>query len=292
MDRRVLLAKIDAAQQKHAPLGVPVATIKKFNDDQANNLAAVIAFYAFLSVFPLLLVFVTILGYVLAGDKSALDSVQNSVLSRFPVIGPQIASKTIKGSAAALAIGIVLTLYAGLGVTGAVRNAFDHIWGVPRHERDSWIRSKLRGIVVLAMLGTMFVVASGVSGIVSGGLGGAMLAVFGILFSILLNIGLFLVSFKVLCSEQLAWRSLLPGTLLAAVLWEGFQLVAGAYIDHISHSTDANAYGTFAVVLGVLAWLRIGAQMLVFCAELNSVVADKLWPTALFSDSPPEPGRS
>ena len=102
MDRRALVAKLDAAQQKHPLLAVPVATLKKFDDDQASNLAAVIAFYAFFSVFPLLLVFVTILGYVLAGDKSALDSVQNSVLARFPVIGHQIADKRIKGSAVAL----------------------------------------------------------------------------------------------------------------------------------------------------------------------------------------------
>ena len=285
MDRQALLEKVDAAQQKHALLAVPAATLKKFNDDQANTLAAAIGFYAFFSVFPLLLVFVTILGYVLAGDKSALDSVQNSVLGRFPVIGDQIANETIKGSATALVIGILLTLYAGLGVTGAARNAFDHIWGVPRHEHDSWLRTKLRGVVLLAMLGTLFVVASGVSGIVSGGLGGAVLAVFGILFAILLNVGLFLITFRVLCSEKLAWRSLLPGTLLAAVLWEALQLVGGAYINHIANSRNATAYGPFALVLGVLAWLHIGAQLLVYCAEFNTVITDKLWPKPLFSDS-------
>jgi membrane protein len=288
MDRQALLAKLDAAQQKHPLLAVPVATVKKFGDDDANSLAATIAFYAFFSVFPLLLVFVTVLGYVLAGDESALHSVKNSVLARFPVIGDQIKNETIKGSAAALAIGIVLTLYAGLGVTGAARNAFDHIWRVPRKERDGWIRTKLRGIILLAVLGTLFVVATVASGLVSGGLTGVTLSVFGVLFSILLNVGLFLVTFKVLCSEDLSWRSLLPGTLLAAVLWEILQLVGGAYIDHISKGRNSTAYGIFAVVLGLLAWLRIGAQILMYSAELNTVLADKLWPKPLFGDESPE----
>jgi membrane protein len=287
MDKQGLVAKLDTAQQKHAVLAVPAATIKKFNDDQASNLAVVIAFYAFFSIFPLLLVFVTVLGYVLHGDPSALRSVQDSALGRFPVIGNEIKGETIKGSAVALVIGIVLTLYAGLGVTGAARNAFDHIWRVPRKDRDSWIRTKVRGVVLLAMLGTMFVVATAVSGLVTGGLTGVLLSISGIVFSILLNIGLFLVTFKVLCSESIPWRSLLPGVLLAAVLWEGLQLIGAAYIGRFS--TANSAYGTFAVVLGLLAWLRIGAQMLVFCAELNTVITDNLWPKPLFGDAEPDP---
>src|ERR1700742_241938 len=94
MDRQALLTKLDAAQQERPWLAVPAATIRKFSDDEASSLAAVIAFYAFSSVFPLLLVFVTVLGYVLAGDPSALHSVKDSVLARFPVIGPQITDKT------------------------------------------------------------------------------------------------------------------------------------------------------------------------------------------------------
>jgi uncharacterized BrkB/YihY/UPF0761 family membrane protein len=138
--------------------------------------------------------------------------------------------------------------------------------------------------MLLAVLGSLFVVATAASGLVSSGLTGVLLGVFGVLFSILLNVGLFLVTFKVLCSEDLSWHSLLPGTLLAAVLWEILQLVGGAYIDHISKGRNSTAYGTFAVVLGLLAWLRIGAQILMYCAELNTVLADKLWPKPLFGE--------
>ena len=69
------------------------------------------------------------------------------------------------------------------------------------------------------------------------------------------------------------------------MLWEALQLIGGAYIDHIAQRIELERLRTFAVVLGVLAWLHIGAQMLVFCAELNTVIADELWPKPLFGDS-------
>ena len=77
----------DRAQRKHPVLAVPVAVVKKFGDDQGGGLAALVAYYSFFSLFPLLLVFVTVLGYVLQGDPSLQKSVENSVLGQFPVIG-------------------------------------------------------------------------------------------------------------------------------------------------------------------------------------------------------------
>jgi membrane protein len=264
---------------------VPAATIRKFNDDQAANSAVVIAFYGFFSVFPLLLALMTVLGYVLAGDASARDAVEKTVLGNFPVIGDTIKHDKLKGSGPALGIGVVLSIWSGLGVTGAVRNAFDHVWGVPRKEREGFVQSKLHGLALLIVLGVLFVVTSGASGLVSGGLGGPVLLVFGILASILLNIGLFLASFKLLCSEDIAWGKLLPGALVASVLWEVLQVAAGVYIGRFDHSN--NPYGTFALVLGVLAWLHLGSQMMVYCAEFNTVLAKKAWPRSLLGD--PEP---
>ena len=120
------------------------------------------------------------------------------------MIGNEIKGQTIKGSAVALAVGIVLTLYAGLGVTGAVRNAFDHIWRVPRHGARQLGPDKGARCRAARDARDDVLVATAVSGLVSGGLTGVLLSVFGIVFSILLNIGLFLVTFKVLCSESIS----------------------------------------------------------------------------------------
>jgi len=284
MDLLGPIRKFDQLQQKHTVLAVPAATLKKFQDDNAANFAVIVAFYAFFSLFPLLLVFVTILGYVLSGDHSAFVSVRDSVLGHFPVIGNTIEHDRLQGSALALIAGMVLFLYSSLGVTSAATHALDHVWHIPQHERDNFFQKKLRGLLLVLTLGALFLVASAASGLVSGGLGGPELFVFGIVVSILLNVALFLASFKFLCSDPPEWHDLLPGAIAAALLWEVLQLLGGLYIGHITHSRTADAYGTFALVLGVLAWLHLGAQITVYCAELNTVLARRAWPRALLDD--------
>jgi uncharacterized BrkB/YihY/UPF0761 family membrane protein len=281
MDLLASVKAFDRFQQKRGPwIAVPVAVIKKFGDDQASAQAALVAYYAFFSLFPLLLVFVTILGFVLSGDPSALASVKSSVLGRFPVIGTTISGDKLHGHVLALVIGIAASLYAGLGITAAANLAFDRVWAVPMKHRPNFLQSKLRGVLLLFGLGGMFLIASLASGLVAGGLGGPLLFAFGILVSIALNFALFLASFKLLCSINPPLRVLWPGAVLAAVLWELLQLLGGAYIHHIDQSSTA--YGTFALVIGVLAWLHLGAQMTLYAAELNVVLARRLWPRSLF----------
>jgi membrane protein len=92
----------DRFQQRHRWLAIPMAVIRKFGNDQAGSLAALVAYYAFFSLFPLLLVFVTILGFVLQGDASAQKSIENSVLGQFPIIGPPAQGPRAAGTLARL----------------------------------------------------------------------------------------------------------------------------------------------------------------------------------------------
>ncbi len=279
MDLRAPVRRFDRFQQRHGLLAVPIAVIKKFGNDQAGSLAALVAYYAFFSLFPLLLVFVTILGFVLNGDPSALHSVKSSVLARFPVIGSSISNSTLTGNTLALVVGVVGSLWGGLGITQAATQAFDRVWAVPIKTRPNFFTGRLRGIVLLLLLGALFIVASAASGLVSSGLGGSGLLVAGIVVSLLLNFALFMVSFKLLCTAELSWRSLVPGTILVAIVWEVLQALGGVYIDHVKQVN--NAYGTFALVLGVLAWLHLGAQLTLYCAEVNCVLERRLWPRSL-----------
>jgi uncharacterized BrkB/YihY/UPF0761 family membrane protein len=223
---------------------------------------------------------------VLSGDHSLLVSVRNSVLGQFPVIGSTIKHSTLKGSLPALIVGVALTLYSGLGITGAFTNALDHLWDVPREHRANFFKKKLRGFLLVAVLGLLFVVASGASGVVSAGLGAGLLVVFGVLVSMMLNVGVFLATFHFLCSVQKPWRALLPGAVMAALCWTVLQSVGGLYIGHIDHTSSA--YGTFALVLGVVAWLHMGAQATLFSAELNTVLDGRLWPRRLFGEAEAE----
>ena len=285
MDLLRPIRAFDRSQQKHPVLAVPVAVIKKFADDQGGRLAALVAYYAFFSLFPLLLMLVTILGFVLQGNSEAQESVKNSVLGQFPVIGDQIKVNALTGHTVALVVGLLGSLWGGLGVTQAMQGAFDRIWAVPFKNRRDFLRSRLRGLVFLFTLGGLFLIASIASGLVIGGLGGTLVKVAGIAFSLVLNFALFFLSFRFLTVDHIRTRQLLIGVTLAAVLWELLQLVGGYYIGHI-YRHSSNTYAQFALVIALMVWLHLGAQITVYAAEVNVVVTRRLWPRNLLG--PPD----
>jgi YihY family inner membrane protein len=274
------LRAFDRRQQRHRPLAIPFAVIKKFSDDGAGGMAAQIAYYAFFSLFPLLLVFVTVLGYVFQGDTSFARSVENSVLAHFPIVGTELRDHHLSGRAAGVVIGGLVSIWAGLGVMQSAQNAFDRVWAVPMKDRPDFLFKRLRALMLLAVLGTLFVVSTVISGLVSGGLGGVGTKVAGIALSLLLNIGLFTASFRLLTAASVPTRCLWMGAVIGGVVWEALQIGGGLYVHHvIQHAT--NTYGVFATVLGLLAWLHLGAYATLYAAEINVVVLRRLWPRNL-----------
>jgi membrane protein len=272
----------DRFQQRHTSLAIPMAVIKKFGDDQAGSLAALVAYYAFFSLFPLLLVLVTILAYVLQGDPSTQHSISTSVLSQFPIIGTDISQNihSLHGHVISLVIGIVTSLLAGLGVTQASQNAFARVWAVPFKDRPDFLHARLRGLALLVALGLMFILATLASGVVTGGLGGPAAKVLGIAISLILNFALFLAAFRFLTPDTIPLRSLWVGVVVAGIFWEMLQVVGGIYIGHVfKHSKDT--YGLFGIVIALLVWLHLGAQMTLYAAEVNVVVKRRLWPRSL-----------
>jgi YihY family inner membrane protein len=273
--------KFDSFQQRSRALRVPMAVVKKFGDDQAGSLAALVAYYAFFSLFPLLLVFATALGFVLHGHPGKQASIENAVTKNFPSLGNLIHFNAISGSLAALIIGVLTALYAGLGITNAARNAMDTVWAVPRKDRASWIQSKLRGVMLLVSLGLLFVVSSFASGAVSSGFGGAGTKIAGYVVSIIVNFGLFFISFRLMTDADRSRSDLWTGALFGAVVWTILQSVGGYYLKHVS-SGKGSTYGVFAVVIGLIIWLHLGAQVFLYSAEINVVRARKLWPRSFF----------
>jgi len=281
--------RFDRHQQQHRWLAIPIAVVKKFGNDQGGSLAALVAYYAFFSLFPLILVLVTILGFVLQGDASAQHSVENSALSQFPIVGTQLKQAGgLHGSAIALIIGLVTSLLAGLGVTGAAQNAFDRVWAVPFKDRPNFWQSRLRGLALLVSLGLLFILATLASALVTGGLGGGVLVgIAGIVISLLLNFALFFAAFRLMTAKDVPTRDLRTGVIVAGILWEILQVVGGYYIGHVLKNSKST-YGSFAIVIALLVWLHLGAQMTLYSAEVNVVVSRKLWPRSLFGP-PTEP---
>ncbi len=278
------LRAVDRFQQRHRRLSFLAAVFKKFSDDSAGRLAALIAYYGFFSLFPLLLVFVTVLGFVLEGNPSAQRSVLDSTLAQFPIIGQQLQHNvhTLTGSPVGLVIGLVGSLLAGLGITGAARTAFDEVWHVPRKRRLSFLAWRLRGLALLTVLGTLTLASTVVAGYVVAAAPSALTALLGVLIAFAVNLLLFFCAFRLLTAEEVATRDLLPGVVVAAVLWQILQHIGGYYVEHVvRHAKETS--GLFAFVLGLLSWLYLGSQITLFAMEINVVRARRLWPRSLFS---------
>jgi membrane protein len=277
------LHAIDRRQQQTRGVRFVAAVYKKFSDDHAGQLAALIAYYAFVSIFPLLLVFVTILGFVLEGDAGDREKILHGTLGQFPILSEHLTLTSLKGSGVALAIGIVGALLAGMGVASAAQNAFNGIWHVPYKSRPNFVFSRLRSLAVLAILGTLTIVSTAAAGFVGSSSHGALAVIAGVLVAFAVNVALFMTAFTLLTAADVTWREYLPGVVVAAILWQLLQHLGGYYVDHSLKHTQA-LYGIFALVLGLLAWLYLGAQLVIFAAEVNVVKVRDLWPRSFFSD--------
>jgi membrane protein len=273
----------DRLQRRQPGLGVPVAVVKKFSEDRAGGLSALISYYGFLSLFPLLLVFTSILGFVLQGHSQTERDVVHSVLNQIPLVGADIGQQhtRLRGSGVGLILGLAGVVLGGLGVTLAAQNAFNAVYAVPFRERPDFLMSRLRGLGFLCIIGVLQVVSTVASGLVSGGLGGLVLTIAGITLALLVNLLLFFVAFRLLIDSVVATRELLPGVVIASVLWTVLQSLGGIYVAHVLKGAK-ETYGTFATVFGLLAWLFLGARVVVYSAELNVVLSRHLWPRSLF----------
>lgn len=271
---------MDRYQRGSRTLAFTVAVVKKFSDDQAGRLAALIAYYGFFSLFPLLLLLVTALGFFLQGHPHLQGRILDSELGQLPVIGPQLHFHALNGNAFALVVGIAGSLLAGLGVTQATQNAFDDVWAVPRKHRPNFLASRLRGISLLISLGLLSLVSTTISQVAGVQGSGAITAVGATIASFALNLALFFAAFRLLTAAEVKTHELLPGVVIAALAWTVLQDVGGYLVGHKLKGAGGT-YGGFAVVIGLMSWLYLGAQITLYAAEVNVVKARRLWPRGL-----------
>ena len=275
---------LDRLQQRNRAVGLVVAVIYKYVDDQGGYLAALITYYAFVSLFPLLLLLTTGLGVLLAGRPDLKAQVLQSTLSQFPVIGSQLQQpEGLSGGAVAVVIGVLGALYGGLGVGLAIQNAMDSVWAVPRNVRPDPIRSRRRSLRLLLVLGSAAIATTLLSAV---GHASGALGVFGKIGIVLVAVGInaliCLVAFRVTTARELSYRQVLPGAIAAAIIWQVLQWFGAGYIEHVVKSASATN-SVFALVLGMLAFLFLVSSTLVLCAEINVVLVEDLHPRALLT---------
>ncbi|MCM3886765.1 YihY/virulence factor BrkB family protein [Frankia sp. R82] len=280
--------RLDRAQRRHRSLGFVIAVLYKFSDDQGGYLAALITFYAFLSLFPLLLLLTTGLGFVLHGHHHLQEQVVSSALGQFPIIGDQLRSdvQALKGSGTAVAIGVIGAVFGSLGVARAIGNALDTVWAVPRRSRPNPFFARLRSLSLIGLLGLGVLLTTVLATVTTGASAFGRLAVglqvLVVIAAMLGNAGLILVAFKVLTARSVRVMEILPGAVFAAAGWQAVQTLGGYYIAHqLRGSTQV--YGLFGLVLGLMTWLYFLAVMVVIAMEINAVWVGRLFPRALLT---------
>ncbi|WP_037855165.1 YihY/virulence factor BrkB family protein [Streptomyces sp. NRRL S-340] len=285
-----VLARVDSYQRRHRWAGLPLAVVYKFYDDQAAYLAALLTYYGFLALFPLLLFLVAVLSAVLSSSPHLQHAVLNSALSEFPVIGDQIAHNihSFQGNVLAVAVGVVGSAYGALNVAQAAQHALNKIFAVPRHTRPDPFRSRVKGLKFLSLLALGLCVTTALSTAAewAAGLFGARLAV-GVrvaadALSVLVYAALLVASYRLLTRRRLPVRVLSGPALGAGCAWQGLLWVGTYYVGHVLRGATAT-YGLFGIVLGLLAWIYLGSLVYVLTAEVGAVRCMRLWPRSLLS---------
>jgi YihY family inner membrane protein len=281
-------ARLDGFQRRHSGAGFPLAVIYKFGDDSGNYLAALLTYYGFVSFFPLLLLFSTILGFLVRGNPHLQQQLLHSALQQFPVIGPQLsAPEHLGGGVTGLVVGILIALYGGLGIAQAVQYAMNTAWAVPRHRRPNPFAARGRSLLLLctagvAVVGTGVLSALGSSADAYGATVGLGAQIALTLVAVVINAIVFVLAFKLATPRRLTVRQVAPGALAAAVAWQLLQSFGGRYVGHVVKNASATN-AVFALVLGLLAFLYLASLAFVLCIEINAVRVDRLWPRSLLT---------
>ena len=280
--------RLDRFQRRHPVAGFPLAVVYKFIDDQGSYLAALITYYGFLSLFPLLLLLSTVLGFVLRGDPDLQQRVLHSTLSQLPVIGSDLGNpRRLGGGAAGLVIGILGSLYGGLGVAQAIQNAMNTAWAVPRNSRPNPLKARgrsllLLGTVGLAILATTALSALGANAGAYGATIGSGLRIGLIAVAVVANSGVFILAFRISTARPLTIREVAPGAVGAAIVWQLLQTFGTTYVGHVVKNASASN-SVFALVLGLIAFLYLAALAIVICVEANVVRVRRLYPRSLLT---------
>ena len=276
---------LDRFQRKHPWAGFPLAVAYKYFDDFGAYLAALLTYYGFVSLFPLLLLLSTILGFVLAGDQRLQHEVLTSALQQFPVIRGDLAQpKRLGGGPVGLVVGIAGCLYGGLGVAQAFQYANNTMWAVPRNNRPNPLKARGRSMLLLAtaglaILGTTALSIAGGGGVGALGTAGKLLA---LAASAVVNIAVAIFAFRFAPARQLSARDVVPGAIASAVIWQLLQSFGVIYVRHVIKNASATD-AVFALVLGLLAFLYVTAVAVLLCMEINVVRVNRLHPRSLLT---------
>jgi YihY family inner membrane protein len=276
------IRSVDRAQQRHRPSAFVFGVIKKFGDDNGGVLVTNLAYAGFISVFPLLLILVTVLVNVAAGDPKLRADVTAAATREFPYIGHQLAGNIHvlqKSSVAGLTVGLLLLLWGVTRIAQAGLFTMEQVWNLPGPARIGYGPRIVRSVIFLVLLAVGLAVSTALGGLVTYGRHSLAIAMLAQALAFIANVLMYFLAFRVLTPKGVPSGQLLPGAIAGGAFWTIVQAL-GAYLVHHELRT-ASVYGVFATVLALLAWVYLGVEGTVYAAEINVVLARRMWPRAI-----------
>jgi len=283
------IGRVDAFQRKHTIVSFPISVIYKYFDDQGAYLSAIITYYAFIAIFPLLLLGTSILGFILQGNEGLRDTLLDSALSQFPIIGDQLGRpEGLQGSTGAIIVGAVTATYGAMGLGQALQNAANIAWSVPRNSRANPFLLRFRSLALLLISGIGIVALAITTSVLANtdtlgtDLKPAIQRIVQVA-SFVLTVMIFAAVFRLVSLGRARLRAVLPGAFVTGLLWQALQWVGNTYVREVIGKADSQVNQTFALVLGLVAFIYIASIMVVLGLEVNVVLRRHLYPRALLT---------
>ena len=275
--------RVDAFQQRHHATGFLFGVMKKYGDDNGGALTVQLTYAMFTTVFPLLLLLVTVLSIVLSDDPSMRKAVLNSTFGQFPIVGKDLENNIHvmkRNSAFGLAVGILGLVYGSTGLAGSGLYSMEQVWNIEGAVRPNYITRMGRSLLFLLLLGVGLVLTTFLSSFGTFGRHQFWLGVGSEALAALVNVALYLAAFRVLTPKQVETSWMWPGVVFAGIVWTILQALGGYVVGHYLRD-DNPTYGMFGTVLGLIAWIYVGAEVTVYAAEVNVVLHRRLWPRGM-----------
>jgi YihY family inner membrane protein len=276
------IRRVDAFQQRYTPTAFVFGVIKKYGDDNGGVLVSNLSYSAFVSLFPLLLVLVTVLGLVAAIDPAFRQDTLNAVAGQVPLIGHQLTGNVRqlrRSSVIGLIVGLASLTWGATGLAQAGLFTMEQVWNLPGPARPGYVQRLGRAMEFLGLLGAAVIVTTLLASLNTYGHKAFALVAAAEVAAAIANVGTYVAAFRILTPKGIPVAKLVPGAVVGGVLWTVLQ-VAGTYLVHHYLHSDS-AYGMFATVLGLVAWIYLAVEVTVYSAEINVVLARRLWPRAI-----------
>ena len=274
--------RLERARARFGWFDVVVSTVKRYSSDDGSFYSAALTYYLFFSIFPLLLFAASVLGFVTGGDPAAREKVLDEGLDALPMLG-DVLSRTglefVERNAGSLALtGTVLALYSGSGVVIALEHALNKVGRVTRE--GSFLERRLRSLKWLAALGAGVLASlalasfTGPAESLLGDTPPILATLLGLATGFLVNLALFTATFKLLPARPRSIRDVMPGAVVASGAFEVLKAAGNWYLQRGTAAREVT-FGAFASAAGLLIAAYLLAQIILYAAELNAVLAER-----------------